>query len=225
MDASDASSYDPRMSAAAPQAMGPSSIQPREVLGLGSIDIDAVARHLDTLREDQRVAFVRALDKPDMLRLWGACEGRQVSADDFVPPALGMGREVIHEGRNSLPVLWRFQKRFARAEREGVVYGYNHSDLGWAYGPGYFVGHVASEPRGAGLAGVFGIDYYEVPPAHALLPPGWPKVRKNEVGLQCLVFAKMVDYMLKVSEGVTIGRAWKRGQQTSNLFVLARTGV
>ena len=33
----------------------------------------------------------------------------------------------------------------------------------------------------------------------------------------------MVDYLRKVSSHVTIGKAWKKGKETPNVFVLTRT--
>jgi hypothetical protein len=189
------------------------------ILGRGAIDIARVAPILDAMSEKDRLAFVRALTKSDMLRLWNACEGREVTAEDFVPRSLPLGTEVIHEGKNSLPLFSQFQKRFTLAEgRPGVVYGYNHTDLNWTTaGPGYFIGHIRPGET------AFGIDYYEVPPTAAHLPPYWPRVRRNEIGLQRFIYSKMVDYMRKVSGTVTVGRAWMRGRRTSNFFVLART--
>ncbi len=193
---------------------------PRDLLGRGDIDLAALERALASFSEAERVAFVRALTKADMLRLWNACEGRECTVDDFVPPGTRLGAEVIHEGKNSLPAFSIFQKRFAPADGlPGSVYGYNHNWYNFSTaGPGYFVGHV----RPGEVA--FGLDYYEVPPASAVLPASWPKVRKNEFGLSFLIYSKMIDYMRKVGPGVTIGRAWIRGRRTSNFFVLGRTG-
>lgn len=206
-----------------PIPTNPSSHRPsvRELLGYGPIDIDALARRLEALDEAGRVAFVRGLKKADMLRLWDACEGREVTADDFVPRGTRIGTEVIHKGKNSLPAFSDFEKRFTPADgRPGQVYGYNHNWFNFTTaGPGYFVGHFRPDET------AFGLDYYEVPPVSAPLPATWPKVRKNEIGLQVLIYAKMVDYMRKVCDGVTIGRAWMRGKRTSNFFLLARTGV
>lgn len=214
------------MSAAVDIISRPFSISPRDLLGLGPIDVAALQAQLDPLREDQRVTFVRALSKADMIRLWDACDGRVVSAEDFVPAAVPDRTEVIHKGKNSLPAFNRFEKRFTRGDRDGVVYGYNYSGLEkLTLGPGYFIGHVEADARAADQQGIFGLDYYEPPPESAALPPSWPRVRRNEIGLQCFIYAKMVDYMRKVSEGITIGRAWKHGKRTSNYFVLARTGA
>ena len=42
------------------------------------------------------------------------------------------------------------------------------------------------------------------------------------MGIQQFVFAKMIDYLRKVSNHVTIGRAYKHGTQTPNYFLLSR---
>lgn len=214
------------MTAASTAASRAFSITPRDILGLGPIDIVDVAARLDALREDQRVAFVRALSKGDMIRLWDACEGRVVKGADFVPAQVAARTEVIHKGKNSLPLFSEFEKRFARGPGDNVVLGYNYNTFNWTTaGPGYFVGHVEASAKASDQQGVFGLDYYEVPADRDHLPAGWPTIRKNEFGLQCLIYSKMVDYMRGVSDGVTIGRAWKHGKRTSNYFVLARTGV
>lgn len=202
------------------------SISPRDLLGLGPIDIADVAARLDALREDQRVAFVRALTKGDMSRLWDACEGRVVTSADFVPGHVPARTEVIHKGKNSLPLFSEFEKRFTRGPGDNVVFGYNYNTFNWTTaGPGYFIGHVEGSAKAPDQQGVFGLDYYDVPPSRDHLPAGWPTIRKNEIGLQCLIYSKMVDYMRQVSASVTIGRAWKHGKRTSNYFVLARTGA
>jgi len=207
-------------------ASRPFSTSPRDILGLGPIDMREVALRLDALREDQRVTFVRSLSKADMIRLWDACDGRVVAGTDYVPAHVAARTEVIHKGKNSLPLFSEFEKRFTRGDGDNVVFGYNHTSLNWTTaGPGYFIGHVEANAKAVDQQGIFGLDYYEPPANATLLPESWPTIRKNEIGIQCLIYAKMVDYMRKVSEGVTIGRAWKHGKRTSNYFVLARTGV
>ena len=184
-------------------------------------DLPALARRLEAGTEEARVAFVRSLRKADMVALWDACEGHAVAVDDFVPAGTRLGREIIHKGKNSLPLFTHFEKRFTTADGQpGEVYGYNHTPMNFTTaGPGYFVGHF--DPH----AGSFGVDYYRVPPANAPLPASWPRVRDNRFGLQRFIYAEMIDYMRRVCEGVTIGRAWRRGQRTDNYFVLARTGT
>lgn len=193
----------------------------RGAFGPSSLDVETFRATLDGLSPEARVGEVRALGKADQVRLWDGCEGRTVSAEAFVPAHVTVGREVIHYGKNTLPAFSHFEKRFTRAEAPGVVYGYNHNWYNFSTaGPGYFIGH--HDPA---MGGAYGLDYYQVPPSGAVLPAGWPAVRPNEVGLQVLIYAKMVDYMRGVTDGVTIGRAWRRGKVTSNYFVLSRQAV
>src|ERR1019366_2758957 len=50
-----------------------------------------------------------------MITLWEATKGfHPVSLDDFVPPSVAPGAEVIHHGKNSLPTFTHFQKRFSK---------------------------------------------------------------------------------------------------------------
>ena len=184
-------------------------------------DLNALARRLESSSEAERVAFVRGLRKVDMEVLWQACDGRQVGVDDYVPAGTRLGREIIHLGKNSLPVFTHFEKRFTPADGQpGEVYGYNHTPMNFTTaGPGYFVGHLDA------TFGAFGLDYYRVPPTTAPLPASWPRVRDNHFGLSRFIYADMIDYMRRVCDGVTIGRAWRKGQMTDNYFVLARTGA
>lgn len=193
----------------------------RGAFGPSSLDVEGFRATLEGLDAGARALEVRALGKADQVRLWDGCEGRTVSAEAFVPANVPAGHQVIHYGKNTLPAFSDFEKRFARAEAPGVVYGYNHNWFNFTTaGPGYFVGR--HDPA---MGGVFGLDYYQVPPSGAVLPAGWPTVRANEIGLQVLIYAKMVDYMRGVCDGVTIGRAWRRGKVTSNYFVLSRQAL
>ncbi|MDA1267243.1 MAG: hypothetical protein O2816_19350 [Planctomycetota bacterium] len=137
-----------------------------------------------------------------------------------MPPGTPPATQVIHAGRNSLPVFTTFEKRFTRVEgRDDVLYGYNEGATRPLIGPGYFVAHFFAD------RGEIGVDYLQVPPTGALLPAGWPKIKPNTSGLQMLVYAGMVDYMRKVSSHVTIGRAYKKGtKELPHTFLLCRTG-
>lgn len=190
-----------------------------------AVDLARLEAELEGMGEAERLAFVRGLGKGDMVRLWDACVGRQCVLEHFVPASVPDGVEVIHAGKNSLPLFSSFQKRFTRAPeqegREGAAYGYNHTGLNFTTaGPGYFIAYHHDDERGE-----FGVNYYDVPPKDAALPAGWPKVRRNEFGLQRFIYAKMIDYMRLITDGVTIGRAWRHGKITNNYFVLCRTGV
>ena len=191
-----------------------------EALFSGStLDLDAVGAALDAMDDAARPVAVRRLGKAAQRKLWDAAEGRGTSLSDIVPPSVPPATEVIHAGRNSLPAFRIFEKRFCRvAGDDSVLYGYNEGSTRPVVGPGYFVAHYFEE------RGEVGVDYFQVPPGDAALPDGWPTVKPNEAGLQRFVYAKMVDYLRKVSSHVTIGRAWRNGKMTSNFFLLCRTG-
>ncbi|TNF32678.1 MAG: hypothetical protein EP329_09425 [Deltaproteobacteria bacterium] len=191
--------------------------------GMGrAVDLAGLEAELVGVDEAARVALVRSLTKADMAALWDACVGQGCTAEDFVPAETPLGAEVVHAGKNSLPAFSAFEKRFCAADgRPGVVYGYNHNWFNFTTaGPGYFVGRYHDDARAE-----FGLNYYEVPPGQGAVPRGWPRIRRNELGLQLLIYARMIDYMRKVAPGVTIGRAWRQGKKTSNYFVLCRTGA
>ena len=110
-----------------------------------------------------------------------------------------------------------FEKRFTRATDDGsVVYGYNEGSTRKFVGPGFFVAGMDDSE------GTIGIDYYRVPPQGAVLPAGWPTVRPNEKGISRFVYAKMIDYLRRVSQHVSVGRAVRKGKVTNNYFVLCR---
>jgi hypothetical protein len=190
------------------------------ILARDPLDVDALGRALDALDDRARVALVRSWGKDVQRRLWAACEGRRTTLDDFVPPGVAPRTEVVHAGRNSLPVFTRFEKRFTRVPgRDDVLYGYNEGPTRAIVGPGYYVAHVFSD------RGEVGIDYLETPEPGSPLPATWPEIRTNESGLQKFVYAGMVDFMRKVSSHVTIGRAYKRGEDAlPHTFLLVRTG-
>ncbi|MFO0747740.1 MAG: hypothetical protein U1F43_19055 [Myxococcota bacterium] len=193
----------------------------RNLRGGAAFDAARFGSSLDGLDLQQRIAATRALGKSDQAALWEVCQGNETSAEDFVPAHVPLGREVIHYGKNSLPLFSHFQKRFARAAEADTVYGYNWNGIGWTTaGPGYFIGH-----HDADMGHAFGLDYYHLPPSDAVLPAGWPAMRANEIGLQRFIYAEMIDYMRRVTDGVTIGRAWRKGKVTDNYFVLVRGGV
>jgi len=189
-----------------------------ELLAAEPLDIDALAAQLDRMDEGRTLAFVRRVKARDQARLWAAAEGRPTRLVDLVPEGVPEGVEVIHVGRNSLPLFTAFEKRFARVPGEpGKLHGYNEGATRKLIGPGYF---VAAED---GERGEVGVNYYEVPPGDEHLPDHWPKVKPNESGLQRFVFAKMVDYLRRVADGVFIGRAVRKGRVTNNYFLLCRT--
>src|SRR5207253_2824006 len=76
-------------------------------------------------------------------RLYRAvADAPHVTLTDLVPPDAPPLREIIFEGKNSLPAFTLFQKRFCRPSTgRGELWGYNHQALAWLTGPGYFVVH------------------------------------------------------------------------------------
>ena len=178
-------------------------------------DRRAIAAFLDGLSHAERVEAIRALGGPKLqARLYEAvADAPRVTLTDLVPPDAPPLREVIFEGKNSLPAFTLFQRRFCRpsAGGRGELWGYNHQNLAWLTGPGYFVVHDDD----AGAA----IDYREVPPGH---PPTWPEVRSNHRGFSRFVYDDMVDYLRRVSADVFIGRAHRAGKPRSNYFLLCR---
>jgi hypothetical protein len=178
-----------------------------------------VARFLDRLASDDRIAAVRSLGRAEQRRLYRAVDGfLPLALSDLVPPAAADLETIRHFGRNTLPAFTRFEKRFCRppgadARKPGELWGFNFQTLSFATGPGYFVARQdPSRPE-------VWVDYTEVPPQS---PPGWPAVRRNELGLSRFVYGHMVDTLRRVSEHVTIGSAARRGRELGSWFVLVR---
>ncbi len=207
------------MSTAATTAASPSLTAGARLLALVRAEPvvpRAIAAWLDSLDHAERVEAIAALQGARVQRrLYEAVrDAPRVTLADLVPPDAPPLGQVVFEGKNSLPVFTRFQKRFCRPPDAGAgdrLWGYNHQALAWLTGPGYFVVH--DDARGAGL------DYREVPDRH---PSGWPAVRGNDRGVARLVYGDMVDYMRRVSRDVFIGSAYRHGKETGNYFVLCR---
>lgn len=184
-------------------------------------DIDTIGAALDTISHNDRVGTVRSTAAAAQRALWALCEGRDVSLADMVPDGLGPLEPVIHFGKNSLPVFTVFEKRFCRpsdpAAHPDVLWGYNEGLTRAVVGPGYFV--VRSTPGDARGSTV--IDYEQIPPEK---PERWPAVRSNERGLCKMVYGSMHDFMRRISRHVTIGRAYRHGNETPNYFLLCREG-
>lgn len=192
----------------------------RSLIEVNSIDVNALAGELDALEPLQRVQAVRAMSGKMQRRLWAAVEGRVVTVADIVPEEVPPSVEIIHAGKNSLPLFTQFEKRFCRTEDDAnVLYGYNDGPTKNWIGPGYFVARM-DEDRGE-----LGVNYLKVPPRSAKLPGHWPAIKPNEQGLQRFVYAKMIDYLRMVSKHVVIGRAVREGKETQNYFVLCRLDV
>ena len=187
--------------------------------------VDTIAGLLDPLPHGERLVAVRSLGRADQRRLWHkAAQAAPLGMDDFVPPAVGRRAQVIHHGRNTLPLPSSqrlFQKRFCRpAEGDERLFGYNQAPSTGLIGPGYFVviptaGNSEWEARGSIV-----VDYFQVPDADVV--PGWPKVVPNSKGLQRLVYFHTRDFMRRISEQVTIGAAYKGEKALDHYFMLVR---
>lgn len=180
------------------------------------VDLENFRRVLDTSGHTARLLAIHALDKKQLAALYDACaDAEPLTLDYFVPPTDPLV-EVIHHGKNSLPAFTHFQKRFCRpdGEESEVLWGYNHNAAFQqaATGPGYFV-------ASAGEKNEVKIEYTKLPPRK---PEGWPTILSNSARLGFLVWAGMTDYCRKVSEHVTIGRAYKNGKAMDAWFALCR---
>lgn len=173
-----------------------------------------ITRFLDGLSPEDRVQEVLGVTGKWVGRLYDAMAGAPLTAvDELVPP--GEGGTVIYEGRNSLPLFSRFQKRFTRMD--GLVVGYNHQSMSAITGPGYFVVKPPSGEAPAPDEAYF--DYTEAPPGE---PAGWPAYKPNNAGLSKPVYANMKDYMRRVARGVVVGKAYKLGVDQGAYFSLSR---
>ena len=183
------------------------------------IKMDELAAFLDGLDHEARVAAVRATGRADQRRLWEAAEGfAPVLLSELVPPERAELQAVRHFGRNTLPAFTHFEKRFCRPagadpERPGELYGFNFQAMSILTGPGYYVAY--EDPDRCEVL----VDYRRVPLA---APPGWPAVKRNEVGLSRFVYGFMVDTLRRVSGHVTIGSAARKGRDMGSWFLLTR---
>jgi len=195
-----------------------------------SVGIDKIAAHLDALGMEERVAEVFALGRGDQRRLYDrAAAAAPLTLDDFVPSDVGPLVPVRHRGKNTLPLLpalKRFEKRMCRpADGSARLFGYNENPpalkaLGLV---GYFVGlETTLEPKWQARGGVV-VDYFQVPDAE--VAPGWPRVIPNTKALQYFVFNGTRDFMRRVSDGVSIGAAYKGEHKMDHYFVLVRQPV
>jgi hypothetical protein len=178
---------------------------------------EEVAAYLDGLSATDRMNAVRSCGGPKIQRrLYELAAGAPpVTVDQLVPPDHAPLREVVYHGKNSLPAFTLFQKRFCRPTPDtasDTLWGYNHTNIAWIVGPGYFLFHPID-------GGAPAIDYRFVPPAH---PAGWPDVRPNDRGASFFVYRNMVDYLRRVSQHVLIGSATRDGKELGNYFLLCR---
>jgi hypothetical protein len=178
-----------------------------------------LAGALDGLGEPERIDAVAHLKRRELAALYEAAAGNPpLHLTDFVPAMVGPRTEVIHEGKNSLPLFTRFQKRFCRPPiaNSTELWGYNEQANRLFTGPGYFVAHHNDR-------GELVIDYRFVPEGRPEdLPPGWPAIIPNSARLSRFIYNGTVDVMRRVSQRVTIGRAERAGKPMDAWFALVR---
>lgn len=186
-------------------------------LAAASVDMLGLADYLDHLDAPARLREVRSLDKRGQVKLFEAAAGaRPIDLAHFVPVGTPPLREVIHYGRNSLPTLHDFEKRFCLADTgANELWGYNEHILRGLIGPGYF---VVREPSDAEMV----IDYTELPPRK---PAAWPPIKPNSARLGRFIYYQTRDIVRAVSEHVTIGRDTREGKLLDAWFVLCRAGA
>ncbi len=175
---------------------------------------------MDELGDAARAAVTVSMTARQQARLYDAAQGfRALTLEHFVPAGVAPRAQVVHAGKNSIPVFSRFEKRFCRpAIGSDRLWGYNQNPraIQSATGPGYFVCYAID-------AGQVLIDYTEVPPAKSPeRPEGWPAVLPNSAGLSRFIYNRTKDTMRGVSNHVSIGRAARDGRAIDNWFVLCR---
>jgi hypothetical protein len=157
---------------------------------------------LDGLSASARLEQVLSITGAGVGRLYHAvADAPPIPLEEFIPQSTK--GTLIYEGRNSLPMFTRFQKRFARGP-SGEVVGYNHQTMSIVTGPGFF---VVKPPSGQGEHGKeLLFDYTERP---SFIPDGWPAFKPNESGLSRFVYRNMKDYCRRVARGVVVGKAYE----------------
>lgn len=181
-----------------------------------SLELERLRTTLDTCGPWSRRNAVRGLDKAKMAALFEACAGADALSLDDIVPVTDPLVEVIHSGKNSLPLFNHFEKRFCRPDGDdppAELWGYNHQSMSAFTGPGYFVA-TADEKTGEIV-----IDYGRQPPRK---PASWPEIIPNSARLGSIVWGGMVDRLRRVTPTVTIGRAYRNGKATEDYFALCR---
>jgi hypothetical protein len=103
-------------------------------------------------------------------------------------------------------------------DESGELWGYNHQSWDWITGPGYFIAHAANGD-GKEVPSSYLIDYTRIPKKK---PGSWPEILPNEAKLGRFVYAGMKDYMRKISDHVSIGRAYRGSHAMDAWFILCR---
>jgi hypothetical protein len=187
----------------------------RELLASSQVDLAKVGALFDGLSAGERVQAALALGGREQRSLWNAAQGvHAIGAEQLVPAASAVLREVRHFGRNTMPAFQRFEKRFYR-DAQGELFGANFQLWSPVTGPGYFKVVAQPERREIMLDGAAA----SLPQS---TPPGWPAVTPNERGFSRFVYGFLTDHLRKVSEHVTIGMPARHGKPLGSYFILCR---
>ena len=82
-----------------------------------SINLARLEHVLNDLGHSGRLATVRGWEPKTLTKLYEAAKGHHpLTLEHFVPASIGPLTEVIHHGKNSLPLFSHFQKRFTRPD-------------------------------------------------------------------------------------------------------------
>ena len=180
--------------------------------------IEKIEKAFNALSHEERLEEMYKFKSKDQDKLYELASGRYAGPDFFVPKKR-YGQEVIHWGVNSLPFFSKFQKRMtAKNGGKTTSYsGYNEQTMKGVTGPGYF--SLLDKKEGPHGKKQVAINYYDEP---GFKYDSWSKMAKNTSGLSRFVYGNMHDWMWKVSDHVSIGKANKNGKFMNNWFILCR---
>jgi hypothetical protein len=177
------------------------------------LDLPRLSKDLDELGAPGRLWSVAQWTREDLAILWEASKGfRPLTLDDLVPPSTEPRGEVVHEGKNSLPLFSRFRKHFFRPAPEELV-GYNEQSTNAFTGPGYYVARASAD------AGEVDFDYTKTPGTKAA---AWPAIAPSTARLGRFVYGGAIDVVRGISSHVSIGRVRKNGRDEDVWFALVR---
>jgi hypothetical protein len=178
------------------------------------VPLEKITSYLDSLSHADCLQEVSAVGASLQKKLFSMAQNN-IKSEDLIAAEAAPLEPVIFYGKNSLPILSRFQKRMCRSRHGKTIIGYNHQALRPLTGPGYFVIGDDSDRPGEVM-----IDYTKVP---SEIPEQWPAYQDNEKGISRLIYGGMKDYLRRVSRDIFIGEATKGGRSMNQYFILCRS--
>lgn len=172
-------------------------------------DIHTLSTALDGASQDQRLAWLARLPGRQLATLYDLAEGQQLTVEDMHGQ---QGQVVIHQGMNSMAMFRAFQKRMVL--HDGQIKGHNHQPWAWLIGAGTFI--VEPSPE---VEGELHFDYIRLPDSGF---PEFPPPKDNTAGLSRFAYGNMIDIVRRVSQHVTIGKAYRHGKYAGYHFALCR---